>query len=128
MKQPFNYLEIISILKESELVSRVEIKTVDEIYDSGIYKIRCSLIPSKYKLEIRFVKTKEQILYAYQLFSNAPIIRWDNSPHYPKIKTHPHHFHTNDGDVVESELTGDVIADLKKALSEVSKVIVKYEC
>ncbi len=128
MKQPFNYLEIISILKESELVSGVEIKTVDEIYDSGIYKVRCSLIPSKYKLEIRFVKTQEQILYAYQLFSNAPIIRWDNSPHYPKIKTHPHHFHANDGYVVESELTGDVIADPKKVLSEISKVIVKYEC
>lgn len=123
MNQPFNYLEIISTLKESELVSRVEIKTIDEIYDSGIYKIRCSLIPSKYKLEIRFVKTKEQILYAYQLFSNAPIIRWDNSPHYPKIKTHPHHFHTNDGDVVESELTGDVIADLKKCYLRFRKLL-----
>lgn len=44
MKQPFNYLEIISILKESELVSRVEIKTVDEIYDSGIYKIMLNSI------------------------------------------------------------------------------------
>ena len=128
MKQPFNYLEVISILKESELVSKVEIKTVDEIYNSGIYKIRCNLIPSKYKLEIRFVITKGQILYAYQLFSNVPIIRWDNSPHYPKIKTHPRHFHTNDGVVVKSELTGDVIADLKKVLSEISKVIVKYEC
>jgi len=64
VKQPFNFLEVISSLKESELISRVEIKTIDEIHESGIYKVRCSLIPSKYKLEIRFVKTQEQILYA----------------------------------------------------------------
>ena len=128
MKQPFNFLELISSLNESELISRVEIRTIDEIHESGIYKVRCSLIPSKYKLEIRLVKTKEQILYSYQLFSNAPIIRWDNSPHYPKIKTHPHHFHASEGDIIESELTGNVIMDIKKVLSKIMKVIVKYEC
>ena len=128
MKQPFNFLELISSLNESELISRVEIRTIDVIHESGIYKARCSLIPSKYKLEIRLVKTKEQILYSYQLFSNAPIIRWDNSPHYPKIKTHPHHFHASEGDIIESELTGNVIMDIKKVLSKIMKVIVKYEC
>jgi len=128
VKQPFNFPEVISSLKESELISRVEIKAIDEIHESGIYKLRCSLIPSKYKLEIRFVKTQEQILYSYQLFSNAPIIRWDNSPHYPKIKTHPHHFHAEDSNIVESELTGNVVLDIKKVLSDITKLIVKYEC
>ena len=61
MNQTFNFLEVISYLKESKLVSRVEIKTIDEIHESGIYKIRCRLIPSKYKLELRFVKAKGQI-------------------------------------------------------------------
>ncbi|MCF6147089.1 MAG: hypothetical protein E3K37_00345 [Candidatus Kuenenia sp.] len=128
MKQRFNLFEVISILKESEFISRVEIKTIDEIHESGIYKVRCSLIPSKYKLERRFVKTQEQILYSYQLFSNTPIVRWDNSPHYPKIKTHPHHFHADDGVIKESELTGNVVPDIKKILYEITKVIVKYEC
>ncbi|MFQ5688486.1 MAG: hypothetical protein ACE5GV_17705 [Candidatus Scalindua sp.] len=46
MNQTFNFLEVISSLEESKLVSRVEIKTIDEIHESGIYKIRCRLIPS----------------------------------------------------------------------------------
>lgn len=127
MSQTFNILEVIACLKESELVSKVEIKTIDEIHESGIYKIRCRLIPSKYKLEFRFVKTKGHILYSYQLFSNTPIIRWDNSPHYPKIKTHPHHFHAHDGKIIESELTGNIIMDIKDILHEITKFIIKYE-
>ncbi len=128
MNQTFDFLDVISSLEESKLVSRVEIKTIDEIHESGIYKIRCKLIPSKYKLELRFVKAEEQILYSYQLFSKTPIIRWDNSPHYPKIKTHPHHFHAHDGKIIESELMGNVITDIKKVLSAITKVIIKHEC
>lgn len=127
MNQPFNFHEVVLSLKESELVSRVEIKTIDEIHESGIYKVRCRLIPSKYHIEIRFVKTQAQILYSYQLFSNVPIIRWDNSPHYPKIKTHPHHFHANDDNITDSELTGNVVPDIKKVLSQITKVILQDE-
>lgn len=127
MKQSFSFHEVIVSLKESELVSRVEIKTIDELHERGIYKVRCRLIPSKFKLEIRFVKTQVQILYSYQLFSNVPIIRWDNSPHYPKIKTYPHHFHANDGTITESDLTGNVAPDIKKVLSQITKVILQDE-
>jgi len=128
VSQTFNILTVIACLKESALVSKAEIKTIDEINESGIYKIRCRLIPSKYKLEIRYLKTSEQIFYSYQLFSNTPIIRWDNSPHYPKIKTHPHHFHAVDSKITESELTGNVIVDIKNMLQNITKFIVKHEC
>jgi hypothetical protein len=104
------------LLKASDLVSKIEIRDVDEIKDRGIYKVRCNLIPSRYKLEIKIIYTKGEILYSYQLFTDKPIIRWDNAPHYPKIKTYPHHFHNKDGNVVESELTGIPIEDLKVVL------------
>lgn len=68
MSQTFNILEVIACLKESELVSKVEIKTIDEIHESGIYKIRCRLIPSKYKLEFRFVKNKRTYLIFLSAF------------------------------------------------------------
>ncbi|MCR4342884.1 MAG: hypothetical protein NUV40_03215 [Patescibacteria group bacterium] len=68
MNQPFNLLEVISYLKESKLVSRVE------------------------------------------------------------IKTHPHHFHAHNGKIIESELKGNVIMDIKKVLSVITKIIVKHEC
>lgn len=116
MKPKFNFREVISLLKASDLVSKIEIRDVDEIKDRGIYKVRCNLIPSRYKFEIKIIYTKREILYSYQLFTDKPIIRWDNAPHYPKIKTYPHHFHNKDGNVVESELTGIPIEDLKVVL------------
>ena len=63
MKHELNFRKIISLLRKSDIISKIEIKTLDEIKGRGIYKIRCNLIPSKYKLEIRFVHMKEQILY-----------------------------------------------------------------
>jgi len=32
--------------------------------------------------------------YSYTfLYKNEPILRYDNSPHHPHLKTHPHHKH-----------------------------------
>lgn len=127
MKQEFDFHKVISTLRKSRIVSNIEIKTVDEIKGRGIYKVRCGLIPSKYKLEIRFVRIEEQILYSYQFFSDIPIIRWDNSPHYSKIKTYPHHFHARDGMVIDSELGGNVVEDLETILSLIETFITDYE-
>ena len=127
MKQEFDFSEPISILRASDIISKIEIKNVDEIKGRGIYKVRCNLIPSRYKLEMRFVQTEEEILYSYQLFTDKPIIRWDNAPHYPKIKTYPHHFHTKDGNIIESELRGNVIEDLQKVLSTVKNALKEHE-
>ena len=116
MNRKFDFSKVVRILNNSQIVSSIEIKDVDEVGIRGVYKIRCTLLPSKYKLEIRFVQTETENIYSYQLFSENPIIRWDNAPHYPKIKTYPHHFHIGESNVVESNLTGNTINDLQKVL------------
>jgi len=83
VKQKFNFSEAISILRASDIISKIEIKNVDEIKGRGIYKVRCNLIP--------------------------------------------YHFHTKDGNIVESELRGNVIEDLKKVLFTVKNAIKKRE-
>ena len=118
MQQKFNLNRILSILKKSEIVSKIEIITSDEIAEKSIYKIRCSLIPSKYKLE-----TEKEFIYSYQLFTDKSIIRWDNAPHYPNLKSYPHHFHNEEGNIKESNLKGIVIKDLQIVLSTVKKFI-----
>jgi hypothetical protein len=128
VEQKFDFHEVISILRASDIVSKIEIRNVDEIKGIGTYRIRCNLIPSRYKLEIRFVHTEKEILYSYQLFTDKPIIRWDNAPHYPKIKTYPHHFHTKDGNVIESDVKGNVIEDLQQqVLSTIKNVLKEHE-
>jgi hypothetical protein len=104
----------------------VQIKHVDEIKGRGVYKIRSNLIPSRYKLEMRFIRIEEEILYSYQLFTDRPVMRWDNAPHYPNIKTYPHHIHTKDDDIVESELKGNAGEDLQKVLSEIKHVLKEH--
>jgi hypothetical protein len=58
-------------------------------------------------------------------FTNQPILRWDNAPHYPHISTTPHHFHDQYGNVSSSKLTGDVLVDLRQVLSVIEQWIVQ---
>jgi len=125
VQQKFKIDKIISILRESAIVSNFEIITFDEIAEKSIYKIRCNLIPYKYKLDIRFVKTERDFLYSYQFFIDRPIIRWDNAPHYPDIKTYPHHFHNKEGNVIESDLEGVPTEDLQLVLFAIRKMVVE---
>lgn len=123
MKQKFDFSKVVIALNESKIVSKVEIKDIDEVGMRGVYKIRCILLPSRYKLETRFVQTETEILYSYQLFSDKPIIRWDNAPHYPEIKTYPPHFHTIESNVIESDLKGDAIEDLQRVLTTIEDLL-----
>ena len=119
MAKLFNFPNAISILRNSELVSNIDKIHIDEISQRGFYKIRCSLLSAKYKLEIKFIKTSGEFIYSYQLFSTQAVARWDNEPHFPNIKTFPHHFHDVSGAPFESELTGHLEKDLKLVLSKV---------
>jgi len=40
VKQEFDFSEAISILRASDIISKIEIKNVDEIKGRGIYKVR----------------------------------------------------------------------------------------
>lgn len=48
----------------------------------------------------------EPVKYRYHLQTEAGefLSRWDNAPHHPRIATHPHHLHLNDGRVLASEI------------------------
>ena len=71
------------------------------------HKIRCQLLRPAYQLEIRLIQTEEEILYSYQLFTDRPLLRWDNAPHFPALQSFPHHFHEETDRVQESSLTGN---------------------
>lgn len=124
MVKLFNFSDIISILNASGCVANIEKIHIDEIAQRGFYKIRCRLIPSKYNLEMKFIKTREEFIYSYQLFTTTAIVRWDNEPHYPDIRTFPHHYHGIDGNISESDLTGDPQDDLRRVLKEIEKILV----
>ncbi len=118
MQQRFDFHQVL-LIKKNGMGSQIGIITVDEIAKRGSCKVRCYLIPSRYKLEMRFIKTEKEIIYSYQLFTDKLIIRWDNAPHYPEIRSYPHHFHSDDGKVTEPELNGIAAEDLQLVLSRI---------
>ena len=123
MARQFSFPGVISFLRSSPLVSKIENTTIDEIAKRGFYKIKCQLFPSKYKLDIKFIKTPNEFNYSYQLYSSASIVRWDNQPHFPLIRSFPHHFHDVDKTVKESDLTGIAEDDLKIVLLKIQSLI-----
>jgi hypothetical protein len=75
-------------------------------------------------LQVYVYHNNEHTDYAYQLaYDDKPILRWDNKEHFPTIATQPHHFHTNQGNVTDSPLTGDPSHDLPFVLDYLTKFL-----
>ena len=122
MPRKFDVFKIITVLRKISLVSNVETLLIDEIEHRGFYKLRCTLIPSKFKLDIKYINTEECFLYSYQLYTDKAIARWDNEPHYPDLNNYPHHFHYKDN-IGASQLSGNPMQDVKKVCSFVKGII-----
>lgn len=117
--------QVKAILTASALVTSWQVLVADETADRALYKIRCQLFRPAYQLEIRLIQTEKDIIYSYQLFTDRPIIRWDNAPHFPTLKSFPHHFHEETGEVKESFLTGDPLQDLPCILTDVGAFLTR---
>jgi len=122
MPHKFDIYKIITVLRKISIVSNVEILLIDEIEHRGFYKLRCTLVPSKFKLDIKYISTEKDILYSYQLYTDKAIARWDNEPHYPDFNNYPHHFHYKEK-IGASVLSGNPIQDVKKVCSFVKGII-----
>jgi hypothetical protein len=55
--------KVIAALEKNSLVSAVDVILSDEIEKRSFNKPRCTLIPSRYKLDIKYVKTEEEFFY-----------------------------------------------------------------
>ncbi len=108
-----------AVLRASPKVSAFEIIDNDPVDEANyLFKIRCELTPHT-SLQIRLHAVAGDVRYSYQEIIDKPLRRWDNAPHFPGLQTFPHHHHDRQGNVTESPLTGDPIADLVQVLNAV---------
>jgi hypothetical protein len=111
--------DLLSLLHRHPLVRSVRVVHYDETPAGKVeLKARCQL-PRGYHFQVWLHHEPAFQDYAYQLFRNCPLLRWDNTPHYPSIATAPHHFHDEAGQVGDSPLRGDPLVDLPYVLAEV---------
>jgi hypothetical protein len=86
--------------------------------DQFFLKVRAAL-GEEYKLQVRIYYNRGHIDYAYQLFTEAPILRWDNKEEFRHLDTYPHHHHDPHGNVRPSPLTGEPVGDIEVVLRAV---------
>ncbi len=118
--------DLLSLLRAHSLVQSLRVVNHDETPLGKVeLKVRCRLHGGcQFQVWLHHEPTFQD--YAYQLFSDRPLLRWDNAPHYPDVTTHPHHFHNEAGDVGTSPLYGDPIVDLPYVLTEIEKWVMSH--
>jgi hypothetical protein len=105
-----------ALLRVSAKVAAFHVVDNDPIDETNfLFKVRCELT-SGHVLQIRLHAVAGHLRYSYQEFTEGPLRRWDNAPHFPDVPNFPHHHHNLEGAVVESALRGDPIADLPQVL------------
>jgi hypothetical protein len=84
------------------------------------FKIRAALVDGA-QFQARIYSNAEHIDYAYQLFTDRPLLRWDNKEEFRDLTSFPHHYHDEGGAIHPSPLTGDVARDLTAVLDMVAE-------
>lgn len=85
-------------------------------------KVRAKLA-EPFQFQVRFYYNQGHLDYAYQLFADAPVLRWDNKEDAGDVPTAPHHFHNSEGAIVESPLNGDPVHDWPLVQAEVERYL-----
>lgn len=112
--------DLLAILRRHPVVRTARVVAFDETPSGRVeLKIRCRL-QKGFNLQLWLHIEPASVDYAYQLFTHAPLLRWDNAPHYPKIASAPHHFHDEQGVVDASPLCGDPRLDLPVIMDKIA--------
>jgi hypothetical protein len=102
-------------------VNVVEIKTFSP--DQFFFKIR-ALLREEHRFQVRVYYNRGHMDYAYQLFTDVPLLRWDNKEEFRHLETYPHH-HDVEGRVHPSPLTGEPVQDIEIVLQAVAAFLDK---
>ena len=108
--------DILDALSRSDIVQNIDVFALVEEPEKQALRAKASL-ESGFTLHITEAFAKSFRSYSYHLQKNEKLIRrWDNAPHWPQMKTFPHHLHlTGEKDVRECPevFIKDVLLEIK---------------
>jgi len=121
---PIDYVESVKerLSTDSIILSFDVIKEFANLYE-GFIRVRANLINGDLLDFSEFIKQEDELeiaSYRYQWLdqNKQHIRRWDNTPHFPKLKNFPHHIHVKEDDVI----SGKPI-DIFGVLDEIGKAL-----
>ncbi|HSD59133.1 MAG TPA: DUF6516 family protein [Methanotrichaceae archaeon] len=115
--------DILDALSSSEIVQEVVVIVL--VQEPGKQALRAkATLKGGYVLHINEAFGKGFRSYSYHIRKDEKMVRrWDNAPHWPEMKTYPHHLHLDDENAVaecQEVFTEDVL--------EAMKAIVNIDC
>jgi len=114
---------VMAEIQASPLCRRVVIAETKEFsVDQFFFKIRAE-VTRTISLQVRMYYNRGHLDYSYQLFSDVPLLRWDNKEDFPDLATFPHHRHDDQGKVHPSTLIGNPSEDIPKILREIERFL-----
>ena len=105
-------VELLEIYDRSDQAGKSsEFYALLRFYDDSQLQVTEKLIVEQ------FVIFKSRYSYHYQASDDSLLFRYDNAPHYPQLKTYPHHTHIGE-EVFESQPPdlGDVLREIDALL------------
>jgi len=87
--------DILDALSSSDIVQEIVVIVLVEEPGKQALRVKASL-EGGYVLYVTEAFGKGFRSYSYHFQKNKKMVqRWDNAPHWPEMKTFPHHFHLN---------------------------------
>jgi hypothetical protein len=96
-----------------------EVETREFSPDQFIFKVKAELV-GKVSFQARVYFNRGHVDYAYQVYTDAPLLRWDNKEEFRSIPSYPHHHHDADSRIHPSPLTGNPASDIHVVLDLVN--------
>jgi len=116
---------VMTILQSHPICERaIVVETKEYSSDQFFCKVRAELQEGN-QLQARIYYNQGHIDYAYQLFADMPLLRWDNKEEFHHLETYPHHQHDEQGNIRSSPLASDPIRDIQVVLQEVSTFLAR---
>ncbi len=104
--------EIISVLKESQLFTSIDIIDLIDEEHVQLLRIKARVIDGSL-LYVTELHTRDYQKYSYHWHEDDGVLitRWDNKPHWKNLKTFPHHKHVHDKVLSSHRVTINEIID-----------------
>jgi len=101
------FAQLQHILSSSPFIASVETSEDARTRYEGYFKARVVFFDNSVLSFRQYLDTSKELpkfySYSFHYFKNEQLIfRYDNTPHFPNLKTFPHHKHLANGNVVES--------------------------
>jgi hypothetical protein len=117
--------DILDSLSSSEIVEEIEVMVL--VQEPGRQALRAvASLKGGYFLSINEALGRDFRRYSYHVQKEEKMVRrWDNAPHWPDMKTFPHHLHIESNKNVsecQEVLIGDVLNEMEAIIKLESAV------